>query len=144
MRSSSSTIHCQLPCYLRRWIDNDDLIISIDQASQELTNYLSIMESALTTLVQCRSPSEADQVERLAKVKARIMGEMPTTIFYLFLVFVFKILIIPSSNLFRSIGPAGKPPISCGARGRIRQHQGCHAGGSLVRYPKPCQGGCSS
>ena len=30
---------------------------------------------------------------------ARIMGEMPTTIFYLFLIFVFKILIIASLNL---------------------------------------------
>ena len=59
--------------------------------------------------------------ERLAKAEARIMGEMPTTIFYLFLIFVFKILIIPSSNLFRSIGSAGKPSISCGVRGRIHQ-----------------------
>ena len=31
-RSSSSTTHRQLPCYLRRWIDKDDLIASIDRA----------------------------------------------------------------------------------------------------------------
>jgi len=119
--SSSSTIHRQLPCYPRRQIDNDDLIASIDQASQKLADCLSIVESALA-MAHRRSPFEANQVEeRLAKVEARIMGEMPTTIFCLFLIFVFNILIIPSSNLFRSIGSAGKPSISCGARGRIRQ-----------------------
>jgi len=64
------------------------------------------MESALA-MAQRRSPSEADQVEeRLAKAKARIMGELPTTIFYLFLIFVSENLIIPSLNLFRSIGLA--------------------------------------
>jgi len=31
--SSSSTIHHQLPCYLRKRIDNDDLIASIDRAN---------------------------------------------------------------------------------------------------------------
>jgi len=51
-------------------------------------------------MAQRRSPSEADQVEeRLAKAEARIIGEMPTTIFYLFLIFAFKILIIPPLNL---------------------------------------------
>ena len=71
------------------------------------------MESALTTLVQHRPPSDSDlskadqetpgvvaaihqdalrgrsvdQVgERLAEAEARIMGEMPTTIYYFFLV----------------------------------------------------------
>ena len=90
-----------LPCYLRKRIDNDDLMASIDQASQKLTDSLSVVESALNTLVQGRSPSEANQVEeRLAKAEARIMGEMPTTIFCLFLVFVFKILMIPFLESF--------------------------------------------
>ena len=85
-RLSSSTIHRLLPCYPRKRIDNDDLIASIDRASQKLADYLSITESALAT-AQCQSPSKADQVEeRLAKAKARIMGEMPTTIFCLFLI----------------------------------------------------------
>ena len=46
--SSSSTTRRQLPCYLRRWIDNDDLLASIDQAGQNLTDCLSFVESALT------------------------------------------------------------------------------------------------
>ena len=29
--SSALTAHRQLPCYQRRWIDNDDLVASIDQ-----------------------------------------------------------------------------------------------------------------
>ena len=40
-----------LPRYPRKQIDNDDLIASIDQVGQKLTDYLSIMESALTSLV---------------------------------------------------------------------------------------------
>ena len=120
---SPSIARRQLPCYSRSRIDNDDLIASIDRASQKLADCLSIVESALTTLVQRRSPSEADQVEeRLANAEAKIMGEMPTTIFCLFLIFVFKILIIPSSNLFRSISSARKPSISYGVCGRIHQH----------------------
>ena len=50
-RSSSPTIHRPLPRYPRKRIDNDDLIASIDQVGQKLTDYLSIAESALTTLV---------------------------------------------------------------------------------------------
>ena len=119
--SSSSTTRRQLPCYSRRRINNDYLLAYINRAGQKLADCLSIVESALA-MAQCRSPSEADSVDdRLAKAEARIMGEMPTTIFYLFLVFVFKILIIPSSNLSRSIGPIRKPTISCRVRGRIRQ-----------------------
>ena len=98
------------------------MIASIDRVGQKLADCLSIVESALA-MAQRRSPFEADQVEeRLAKAEARIMGEMPTTIFYLFLVFVFKILIIPSSNLSRSIGLVGKPSISHRVRDRICQH----------------------
>ena len=84
--SSSSTIRRQLPCYPRRQIDNDDLLCSIDYAGQKLTNFLSITELALA-MVRCRSPSEADPVEdRLAKADARIMGEIPTTTFCLYLI----------------------------------------------------------
>ena len=51
-RSSSPTIHRPLPRYPRRQINNDDLIASIDQVGQKLVDCLSIVESALTTLVQ--------------------------------------------------------------------------------------------
>ena len=73
--SSSLTAHRQLPCYQRRWIDNDDLLASIDRHGQGLTECLSLAESALA-MVRCRSPPEADSVEdRLAKAKAKITGE---------------------------------------------------------------------
>ena len=50
---SSSLIACrQLPCYHRRWIDNDDLLASIDRHSQNLIECLSLIESALT-MVRC-------------------------------------------------------------------------------------------
>ena len=52
MGSSSSMIHHPLPCYPRKQIDNDDLITSIDQVGQKLADCLSVVESALTTLVQ--------------------------------------------------------------------------------------------
>ena len=42
---------------------NDDLIASIDQVGQKLANCLSIVESALTTLVQRRPPSDLDLSE---------------------------------------------------------------------------------
>ena len=85
------------------------------------------MESALTTLFQRRPPSDsdlsdvdqdtpgvvatihqyaprgrlADQVgERLAEAEAKIMGEMPTTIFYLFLVFCLQDLDHPFLESF--------------------------------------------
>ena len=50
-RSPSSTTHRPLPRYQRRQINNDDLIASIDQVGQKLTDCLSIAESALDTLV---------------------------------------------------------------------------------------------
>jgi len=49
-RSSSPTTHRLLPCYPRKQINNDDLIASIDQVGQKLTDCLSIAESAPTTL----------------------------------------------------------------------------------------------
>ena len=45
--SSSLTARRQLPCYQRRWIDNDDLLASIDRHSQSLAECLSLIESAL-------------------------------------------------------------------------------------------------
>ena len=85
-RFSSSIARRQLPCYPRRWIDNDDLSASIDWAGQNLADCLSLVESALA-MVRCRSPPEADSVEdRLAKAEARIMGEMSTTTFCLLLI----------------------------------------------------------
>ena len=62
-RSSSSTICHPLPRYPRKRIDNDDLIVSIDQVGQKLADCLSIIESALTTLVQRRPPSNSDPLE---------------------------------------------------------------------------------
>ena len=74
---SSSTAHRQLPYYPRRWIDNDDLLASIDRHGQGLAECLSLVESTLA-MVRCRSPPEADSVEdRLAKAEARIAGEIP-------------------------------------------------------------------
>jgi len=52
-----------LPRYQRRQINNDDLVASIDRVSQKLTYCLSITESALTTLVQRRPPSNLDLSE---------------------------------------------------------------------------------
>ena len=46
-----------------RQINNDDLIASIDQVGQKLANCLFIVESALTTLVQHRPPSDLDLSE---------------------------------------------------------------------------------
>ena len=59
-RSLSPTIRRPLPRYQRRQINNDDLIASIDRVGQKLADCLSIMESALTTLVQRRPPSDSD------------------------------------------------------------------------------------
>ena len=74
--SSSLTARRQLPCYQRRWIDNDDLLASIDRHGQGLAECLSLAESALA-MVRCRSPPKADSVEdRLAKAEARIAGEI--------------------------------------------------------------------
>ena len=82
--SSSAPICRQLPCYLRRPRDNDDLITSIDRTGEKLADCLSIMESALA-IVQGRSPPEANPVrERPAKAEARIAGETFTIIFCFF------------------------------------------------------------
>ena len=62
-RSSSSTIRRPLPRYLRKQINNDDLITSIDQVGLKLADCLSIVELALDTLVQRRPPSNLDLSE---------------------------------------------------------------------------------
>ena len=49
-----------------------DLIASIDQVGQKLADYLSIAESALTTLVQRRPPSDSD----LSKADQETLGVM--------------------------------------------------------------------
>ena len=46
-RFSSSIAHHQLPYYPRRWVDNDDLLTSIDRHGQNLVDCLSLVESAL-------------------------------------------------------------------------------------------------
>ena len=71
-RSLLSTSHCPLPRYPRRQINNNNLIASIDQVGQKLTDCLSIVESALTTLVQHRPPSDLD----LSKVDQETPGGM--------------------------------------------------------------------
>ena len=48
--SSSAPIHHQLPRYPRRWIDNDDLLASIDRTDQNLANCLSLVDSALAMI----------------------------------------------------------------------------------------------
>ena len=79
--SSSLTAHRQLPRYQRRWIDNDDLLASIDRHGQSLAECLSLVESTLA-MVRCRSPPKADSMEdRLAKAKARITGEISVITF---------------------------------------------------------------
>ena len=78
--SSSAPICCQLPCYPRRQIDNDDLLASINWTDQNLASCLSLIESALA-MIHGRSPSEASPVgERLVRVEARIISETFTTI----------------------------------------------------------------
>ena len=62
-RSSSPTTRRLLHHYSRKQVGNDDLIASIDQVGQKLTNCLSIMESALTTLVKRRPPFDSDPSE---------------------------------------------------------------------------------
>ena len=51
-RSSSPTTRRLLPRYSRKQVGNNDLIASIDQVGQKLTDCLSLMESALTTPVR--------------------------------------------------------------------------------------------
>ena len=81
--SSSTQIRCQLPCYLRRQINNDDLIASIDRTDQSLTNCLSLMESALA-MIQIQLSSEADLRELLARAEVRIIGKTATIISFAF------------------------------------------------------------
>ena len=88
--SSSTLIHRQLPSYSRRQIDNVDLIASIDRTDQSLSNCLSLAESALA-MIQIQSSSEADLRERLARAKARIIGETATKVSLAFLNFAFEI-----------------------------------------------------
>ena len=45
--STSAPICCQLPHYLTRPRDNNDLITSIDWTGEKLVDYLAIAESAL-------------------------------------------------------------------------------------------------
>ena len=79
--SPSAPIRRQLPRYPRRQINNDDLLASIDRTDQNLASCLSLTELALA-MIQGRSSLEASPVgERLARAKARIMGETSTTIF---------------------------------------------------------------
>ena len=94
--------------------------------------HLNALQDALTILEHRADSTQA----RLAEAEARIMGEISTTILCSFS-FAFKILINPSLNPFRPIGLVRKPSISCRVCGRIHQCQGCHAGGSFVRCPKP-------
>ena len=73
-RSSSPTTHSLLPRYSRKQVGNDDLIASIDQVSQKLADCLSLMESALTTLVRRRPPSSSD----LSEADREIPGDTTT------------------------------------------------------------------
>ena len=74
LRSSSPTTHRLLPHYPRKQISNNDLIASIDQVSQKLDDCLSLMKSALTTLVRRRPPSGSD----LSEAKWETLGDTAT------------------------------------------------------------------
>ena len=115
---SSSTACRQPPCHQMRWIDNDDLLASIDRHGQSLAECLSLAESA-PTMVRCRSPPTVDSVEdRLAKAEARIAGEIPVVTST-----SFQFCLQDSDHLpfesFRFIYPTGEPSISCGSCGGI-------------------------
>ena len=56
LRLPSSTTRRPLLRYQRRQINNDDMIESIDRIRLKLADCLSIVESALDTLVQHRPP----------------------------------------------------------------------------------------
>ena len=78
--SSLAPICRHLPRHSRRQISNDDLLASIDRTDQHLANCLSLVELALA-MIEGRSPPEVGLVgERLARAKARIMGEMSAII----------------------------------------------------------------
>jgi len=74
LRLSSPTTCHLLPRYPRKQINNDDLIASIDQVSQKLTDCLSITKSALTTLVRCQPSSGSD----LSEAKRKTPGDTTT------------------------------------------------------------------
>jgi len=117
---SSSTACCQPPCHQMRWIDNDDLLASIDRHGQSLTECLSLAESALA-MVRCQSPPVADSVEdRFVKAEARIVGEILVVTSA-----SFQFCLQDSNHLpfesFRFIYPTREPSISRGSCGRICQ-----------------------
>ena len=62
-RPSSPTTRRLLPRYSRKQVGNDDLIASIDQVGQKLSDYLSLTKSALTTPVRRRPLSGSDLSE---------------------------------------------------------------------------------
>ena len=110
----------QPPCHQMRWIDNDDLLASIDQHGQSLAECLSLLELALA-MVRCRSPPAVDSVEdRLAKAEARIAGEIPVVTSA-----SFQFCLRDSDHLpfesFKSICPTGEPSISYRSCGKICQ-----------------------
>ena len=62
-RSFSPTTRCLLSHYSRKQVGNDDPIASIDLVGQKLIDCLSLMESALTTLVRRKPPFSSDLSE---------------------------------------------------------------------------------
>ena len=78
--SSSAPIRCQLPHHVRRQINYDDLLASIDRTNQNLASCLSLAESALAMIEGQSSPKVSLVGERLARAEARIMGEMSAII----------------------------------------------------------------
>jgi len=74
--SSLPIAYRQLPCYSGWQIGNDDLLATIDNHGQSLAECLSLAESTLT-MTRCRTSPMVDSVyDKLAKAKARIMGEI--------------------------------------------------------------------
>ena len=132
-RSSLAPIHCQLPRHLRQQISNDDLLASIDRTDQHLANYLSLKDSA-SAMIEDRSPPKVGLVrERLARAKARIMGEMSAIISpFFFLDFVLKTSDHSFLECFRFNRSVGESSINHGSCSGIRQCQGRRSGGSLA------------
>ena len=130
--SSLAPIRRQLPRHSRRQISNDDLLASIDRTDQHLANCLSLAESALA-MIEDRSPPEVGLVrERLARAKARIMGEMSAIISLFLLDFTLKISDHSFLEYFRSNCSVGESSISHGSCSRICQCQGHRSGGSIA------------
>ena len=117
--SSLAPIRRQFPRHPRQQISNDDLLASIDRTDQHLANCLSLAESALA-MIEDRSPPEVGLVrERLARAKARIMGEMSAIISLFLLDFTLKIFYHSFLEYFRSNCSVGESSISRGSCGRI-------------------------